>query len=214
MKKPTILSLCDYTGTWSQPYQRHYDVIQVDLQVPPEPGMAQDVRLFEYLEHTIVEGIIAQPPCDHFAVSGARWWSGKGDGPLIEGLSLVDACLRIIAAHNPRWWVLENPVGRLRNYIGAPKMYYHPYEFAKWADDPYAEAYTKKTCLWGTFNAALPKNGLAPDPNVNNPIHFCPPGPERKNIRSKTPQGFARAFYYANNSVISAVEPGQNVSYM
>jgi hypothetical protein len=143
IKKPTILSLCDYTGTWSQPYQRHYDVIQVDLQ------HGHDIRLFKYLEHTQVEGIIAQPPCDHFAGSGARWWAGKGDDALIEGLSLVDACLRIIAAHNPRWWVMENPVGRLRDYIGAPKMYYHPYQYAKWADDPYSEAYTKKTCLWG-----------------------------------------------------------------
>jgi site-specific DNA-cytosine methylase len=208
IKKPVILSLCDYTGTWSQPYQRHYDVIKVDLQ------HGDDIRLFRYMEHTTVEGIIAQPPCDHFAVSGARWWAGKGEEALIEGLQLVDACLRIIAAHNPRWWVLENPVGRLRDYIGAPKMYYHPYQYAKWADDPYAEAYTKKTCLWGTFNAALPENGLAPDPNVNNPIHFCPPGPERKNIRSKTPQGFARAFYYANNSVALVEKEGENVSYM
>ena len=193
--RDVVISLCDYTGVWSDPYRRHYEVIQVDLQ------HGHDIRLFKHLENRRIEGIIAQPPCDHFAVSGARWWEDKGEQALIDGLQLVDACMRIIMAHNPRWWVMENPVGRLRDYIGPPAMYIHPYQFAKWADDPYAEAYTKKTCLWGNFNTNLPINGLAPNPNEKNPIHHCPPGPQRKNIRSKTPQGFARAFYYANNNV-------------
>lgn len=29
-------------------------------------------------------------------------------------------------------------------------------------------------------------------------IHKCPPGPDRHNIRSATPMGFARAVYHAN----------------
>lgn len=199
--RDVVISLCDYTGIWSEPYRRRYDVIQLDIQRPEfDPQSRGDIRLFKFLEHRRVEGVIAQPPCDHFAVSGARWWEDKGEEALVEGLQLVDACMRIVLAHKPRWWVMENPVGRLRDYIGPPAMYVHPYQFAKWSDDPYAEAYTKKTCLWGDFNTALPVNGLAPNPNEKNPIHFCPPGPQRKNIRSRTPQGFARAFYYANNN--------------
>jgi hypothetical protein len=203
--KDIVISLCDYSGVWSEPYTRKYEVIRVDLQ------RGQDVRLFEYLEHRRIEGVIAQPPCDHFAVSGARWWEGKGDEALLQGLQLVDACARIVLVHQPRWWVLENPVGRLKDYLGPPRMYFHPYEFAKWSDDPYAESYTKKTCLWGNFNTKLPKNGLAPSPNEKNPIHFCPPGPDRKNIRSKTPQGFARAFYYANNTIYGEHHAGDHL---
>lgn len=30
-------------------------------------------------------------------------------------------------------------------------------------------------------------------------IHKCPPGPERHNIRSQTPLGFARAVFAANS---------------
>lgn len=31
-------------------------------------------------------------------------------------------------------------------------------------------------------------------------IHKCPPGPERHNIRSATPLGFARAVFEANSA--------------
>ena len=53
-----ILSLCDYTGTWAQPYvDAGYDVRQVDIQ------HGEDIRLLEYPGE--VHGIIAQPPCTH-----------------------------------------------------------------------------------------------------------------------------------------------------
>ena len=38
----------------------------------------------------------AFPPCTHFAVSGARWFREKGLPALIEGLTLVEACRRIL----------------------------------------------------------------------------------------------------------------------
>lgn len=101
----TVLSLCDHTGAWSEPYVRAgYDVRRIDIQ------NGADVRLFKALPYP-VRGVLAAPPCTHFASSGARWWEGKGDDVLLEALSVVDACLRIVAVHNPVWWVLENPVG-------------------------------------------------------------------------------------------------------
>ena len=110
MKK--ILSLCDYTGTWGGQYEDEYEVIYVDLQRDPEA----DVRLFEYCGD--VHGIIAQPDCTEYAGSGARWWKSKGVDPLLAAMSLVDACVRIVKVHNPTWWVLENPVGRLGRWLG------------------------------------------------------------------------------------------------
>ncbi len=84
----TVLSLCDYTGNWSRPYREAgYDVRQVDLQ------HGDDVRLFEALPYP-VRGVLAAPPCTDFAGSGARWWEGKGQKPLLNGLALVDACCR------------------------------------------------------------------------------------------------------------------------
>jgi len=117
-----ILDLCGGTGSWSRPYaDAGYDVRVITL---PEI----DTRLFQYLGEP-VHGVLAAPPCDHFSVSGAQYWPAKdADGRTLEAISIADACLRIIAVHKPAWWVLENPVGRLRRWIGPPVMTFEPCE--------------------------------------------------------------------------------------
>ena len=143
---PVILDLCGGTGSWSKSYRdAGYDVRIID---PLADGT--DVRLFETPEYK-VHGILAAPPCTHFAISGARWWKGKGEEALLDGLSVVDACLRIIYATKPEWWVLENPVGRLRKYIGDYKLIFQPWE--------YGDPWTKRTCLWGGILNARQKSG-------------------------------------------------------
>lgn len=185
-----ILSLCDFTGIWSQPYREAgYEVVQVDLQ------HGADIRLFEFVSD--VRGIIAQPPCTHFAGSGARWWASKGDKAIIEGLQLVDACLRFVAVCRPAWWVLENPVGRLTRWIGPWEHTYQPFEYALYADDPDGDAYTKRTCLWGNFT--MPQKNPHPDgPIHGSKMHLLPPSDDRAAKRAQTPPGFARAFFEVN----------------
>jgi hypothetical protein len=191
----TILSLCDYSGAWSAPYREAgYDVRQIDLK------NGGDIRLLEYIDAPIY-GILAAPPCTEFAVSGARWWAEKGEGALIDALALVDACLRPVALYRPKFWVLENPVGRLNKYLGAPSFVFNPCD--------YGDAYTKKTCLWGSFVPPLP---LFTSQRPVEPVMIEKGGKrgswmwanlggksERtKELRSITPAGFARAFYEAN----------------
>ena len=52
-----IISLCDFSGAWSQPYvdAGEYEVIRVDLQRD-----GRDVRLLERMDG--VHGILAAPP--------------------------------------------------------------------------------------------------------------------------------------------------------
>ena len=177
--KKVILDLCGGTGAWSAPYAAAgYDVRNITL---PD----YDVRIFVPPEN--VYGILAAPPCTHLAISGARWWKQKGIEALYEGLATVDACLRIILVCKPKFWVLENPVGRLTKYIGKPQFKFDPCDFG----DPY----TKKTYLWGLFNA--PKKNPV-EPIGKNFIHTMPPGPDRTKRRSITPPGFAQAFFEAN----------------
>lgn len=198
--KNKILSLCDYTGVWSQFYRdRAYDVIQVDIKY------GDDVRLFEYPGE--VHGIIAQPPCTHFTTSGSRWWDEKGEEAVIEGMQLVDACLRFVAVCDPDWWVLENPVGRLPNWIGPYEMTFQPHEYAGWLDNPEIEAYSKRTCLWGDFtkpekkdvgdqlgtiDMSIVKKKLK-ETGMFEKVEF-----DKSMWRSITPVGFAKAFFYAN----------------
>lgn len=182
-----ILSLCDYTGNWSRPYEENgYRVIRVDLKT------GDDVRLIEYFDEPI-RGVLAAPDCNAFAGSGAQYWPAKdADGRTLAGLALVDACLRAVAIYRPAWWALENPVGRLRRWLGPPTYVFDPCD--------HGDAYTKRTLLWGRFNR--PRKTPVEPVRVNRQgswIQSLGGKSERtKELRSATPMGFARAFAEAN----------------
>lgn len=175
----TILSLCDYTGNWVRPYaEAGYRTVTVDLE------HGKDVRLLKLPGETI-HGILAAPPCTCFASSGARWSRSRED--MLEALSIVDACLRLVVACKPKWWAIENPVGKLVRYLGRPKMYFDPSDFG----DPY----TKRTCLWGEFTIPAKRPVAA---TMGSMMHRLSPSKERAKLRSTTPMGFARAFFESN----------------
>jgi len=178
-----ILDLCGGTGAWSRPYaEAGYDVRLVTL---PE----QDVRTYAPPEN--VHGILAAPPCTEFATSGSRWWATKPPHLLVEAREIVDACLRIIDESAPAWWALENPVGRLRRFIGPPAWTFQPWE--------YGDGQFKQTLIWGTAVRPTPLVGKAPPrTRESQSVWQASPSPERATLRSITPLGFARAFFEAN----------------
>lgn len=174
-----ILDLCSGTGNWSEPYVKaNYTVKRYELRG------GNDVRLFKKPAERI-HGILAAPPCQHFSSAGAQYWEAKGNKALLDGLSIVDACFRIIFACSPRWWALENPPGRLREYLGGPQLIFNPCD--------YGATYTKRTLLWGNFNMPIKT------PRI--PIEFCPgwgKGSNRPALRAATSPEFAHAFFEAN----------------
>lgn len=192
-----ILSLFDHSGNWSRPYRRDgYDVYQVDIKY--------DLDILEIVPEDLpfdsVHGILAAPPCTDFASSGAQYWGVKdGDGRTENSMNLVSKVLELVEWYKPRWWVLENPVGRLSKLfpeLGSP-WYFNPWEFAGWADDPESDRYTKKTGLWGVFQKPT-KNPLDPVPGTSPIMRLGGKRERTKELRSITPQGFAKAFYMAN----------------
>lgn len=185
-----ILDLFGGTGAWSKDYRdAGYDVRLVTLP-------AFDVRT--YVPDRKIYGILAAPPCTHYTNSGAQYWRAKDqDGRTLDSLRDITACLMIIAIAKPVFWVIENPVGRLRQWLGEPRMYFNPCD--------YGDPYTKKTCLWGVFNEPKknpvePEFVIAKNGDRYSPVHWGTGGrsEKTKRIRSITPQGFARAFFEAN----------------
>lgn len=187
----TILSLCDHTGIWSRPYlEAGYHVIRIDLQD------GQDVRLLKHIGEP-VRGILAAPPCTHFSRAGAWKWAEKGDAALLEGLAIVDACLRAVAIYRPEFWCLENPIGRLQDYLGPPAFKFDPCDFG--------DEFTKRTWLWGHFTPPLPLFSPQARKAVSVALEGRPGGRDRTTLlssrdkrRSATPEGFARAFFEVN----------------
>jgi site-specific DNA-cytosine methylase len=194
----TILSLFDYSGRWSRPYKElGYEVYQVDIKLGIDI-LELDVKDMPF---DSLHGILAAPPCTDFASSGAQYWKVKdADGRTDASLALVDKVLEFVDYYNPKFWVLENPVGRLpklRGQLGSP-WYFNPNEFAGWleGEESEAERYTKKTGLWGRFNK--PERRSLEVTGASWIMKLGGKSERTKELRSMTPLGFAYAFCAAN----------------
>lgn len=191
-----ILSLFDYTGNWPLPYKQNgFEVIQVEIK------LGTDIMTWDYtqIEKGSVYGILAAPPCTHYSVSGAQYWPEKDkDGRTEESNKLVRKTLEIIKYFDPYFWVLENPVGRIDACVPELKKYY----LMSFNPCDYGNAYTKKTKLWGEFNPWLVQNPVKPERVSSQGSWLMKLGgksEKTKTLRSKTPMGFAWAFYNANS---------------
>lgn len=201
-----VLSLFDYTGNMVEPWlQAGFKAIIVDIQHPE--GERSDGRLIrvgcdliDYLPPLAnYAAVFAFPPCTHLAVSGAAWFAGKGLGKLSDSIRLFWKAARICEWSGAPY-LIENPVSTVSTYWRKPDYSFDPCDYALWADSPKDNAYTKKTCLWTGGGFVMPPiRGIQPmHPLGRSPIHMLPPSPDRANLRSKTPVGFARAVFDSN----------------
>ena len=206
--EPIVLSLCDRTGNMVRPWlEAGYECWIVDVQHPP----GVQVHNNDDTGNLVTVGadvttwlpprrdyafVAAFPPCTDLAVSGARWYKDKGLAALARAAELVERC-RLICEWSGAPWMLENPVGTLSTYWRQPDHKFDPHEYAQLADDPDAEAYTKRTCLWTGGGFVMPeRHPLAP--MLGSKMWTLPPSEDRADLRSVTPTGFARAVYLAN----------------
>lgn len=190
-KDKIILDLCGGTGAWSKPYKEAgYDVRNITL---PD----YDVRTYKPPKN--VYGILAAPPCTMFSLARTR---AKEPRNFKNGMELVIACLNIIWECRYKkklaFWVLENPMGYLRQFLGKPVFVFDPCDFG--------DRYTKKTDLWGYFNEPKKKSvKLTAEElmrcKINNrklPSISEITGSKQADKRAITPKGFAKAFFKAN----------------
>lgn len=190
----TILHLCADIGSDSEPYKEAgYDVKLI----------GKDIGVENYHPPENVYGVIANPPCTMFSFARTN---AKQPRDLESAMSTVFHCLRIIAEcqytvpntakkTTLQFWMLENPFGLLRRFLGHPYLIYSP--------EHYGDKYQKKTCVWGFFNKPIPNPTLNLftkfDRLETKQIHY--EGNEhltRQERRSICSPGFAKAFYEAN----------------
>jgi len=202
----TVLSLFDYSGNWSLPYEEAgANVVRIDLKHGVD---VMDINATWLRENVMdaygtVDAILAAPPCTDFAVSGAQYWPAKDkSGQTEKSLELVRQVLRCVDFCKPDWWAMENPVGRLNTLM--PELR----KLGPWYFDPcdFGDPYTKRTGLWGNYVPPLPLF-VGGDRSVK-PIRVCSQGSwlqklggkseKTKTLRSATPMGFAYSFFLAN----------------
>ena len=214
----TILSLFDATGEWAQPWiDAGYDVRAIDLKIDDVDIMDIDYEWLEnmgFLEGEGIWGILAACPCTDFTGTGARDWQ-PGPKSRVEGgkdfvgvthssVDLVNQTLAIIDMLQPKFWALENPVGRIKKItdVPEPRLSFNP--------NNYGNPYTKKTQIYGNFNANLPTANVDPRKEFGGQgslMHQMGSKDEREGgLRSVTPDGFAYAFFMANNEMDNPIQ--------
>lgn len=205
-----VISLFDVSGKMVAPWlEAGYECWIVDTQHPPaygNDGITSEGNLHKLnrdlsitflppVDKNRIAFIAAFPPCDHLSISGARWYKGKGLRKLESSIAMFAT-----AAEFCEWsgapYFMENPVSSISSYWRKPDYKFHPHFFTGYNIE---DNYTKNTCLWTGGGFVMPEKFQVDDlPPPDDRIHKCAPGPNRHNIRSATPEGFARAVFEAN----------------
>ena len=214
----TVISLFDTSGVWSQPWvDAGYEVVPVDIQ----DGLdITDVDL-DYLIGNLynignVYAVIAAPPCTVLTVANTRnWKAADEDGRTRATQDALSHVFQLINFVKPVVWAIENPTnsrigltktGKPRDNapigLGIPSLNFHPNHFGA--------KHEKSTSLWGNMNPYLPLNYVEATEDMLNSTGGKTQ--EAMNIRSKTPEGFAYAFFMANNA-IDSMNLSQDESY-
>jgi hypothetical protein len=204
-ERPVVLSLCDVTTRMAQPWaEAGFDCFCVDVQHPKGTVKRGNIWLvgadiLDWLPpRENYAAAFAFTPCTNLSVSGARWFTEKGIGGLLDGLALFRRGIEILEWSGAPW-MAENPVSTVSSYFRKPDFSFDPCDYAGYLPEMerHTEAYTKKTCLWTGADFVMPCK-RAVTPALKSPIHSMPPSPDRGNKRSATPRGFARAVFEAN----------------
>ena len=102
-----------------------------------------DVRDLEPDDIAHADIILASFPCNHFSPMSSHYHWPKMQ-PTEETKKVIvqlKETLTLITRANPKYWILENPVGLMRRAIGKPVMLTH---WAAWG-----AKWLKPTHLWG-----------------------------------------------------------------
>jgi hypothetical protein len=213
------VSLFDVSGTVLKPWaDAGYECHTIDIQHPSDDSLRLDGmrchnwdlstypknKLLKLMESDEIAFLACHPPCTSLAVSGSRWMAGKGLRVLQEAIGFFATSTETAELLGCPYYI-ENPVSTIASYWRPSDFNFNPCDYSGYADDPISEDFTKRTHLWVGGGFVMPPRKRMDDmfdmmdmPD-NKYIHHQAPGPERANIRSKSPEGWSRAVFEANH---------------
>ena len=191
MSNIKILVACEESQEVCKAFRaRGHEAYSCDILPPsggkPEWHLQCDVR--EVLDKDL-DMVIAHPPCDHLAASGARWFKQKiADGRQQQGIDFFMLFTKL--DHVPKV-AIENPIGIMSTKYRKPDQIIQPWMFG--------HPEKKATCLWlkglpllkETDNVKN-KMDIMPKKEIQR-IYYMPQSKNRSKMRSKTYTGIAKA---------------------
>lgn len=173
-----VLVACEFSGRVRDAFRaRGHDAVSADL-LPSEsdgPHYRGDVR------GVLGDGwdmMIAFPPCQYLASSGARWWPDRRD----EQAAALAFVRVLMMAPIPRI-AIENPIGAISTRLRKPDQIIHPWQ--------HGHGETKATCLWLQFLPCLVPTCIVEGRHPR--VHREPASRDRWKRRSRTYEGVAVA---------------------
>ena len=177
--KLNIFSGCTEYGSEVQAFRdRGHNV--TTLGMCGDVDIKQDIRdVHFYHANGYYDFMTFHPPCTEF--TKANWRLGKCKDRTPD-MSIVKACFRIVQEAKPTFWMIENPQGCLRHFIGRPQYCIKYGNYGHYSQKP--------TDLWGV----LPWFGSYQNNNVkkytgNLSAHSF--GPRSPSKRSLVPYGLS-----------------------
>lgn len=183
-----VLDLFSGLGGWSQPFaDRGHEIFKIDWDNRFIADLHKDIRDVTVNDIPWKPDIIlSSPPCEKFSVmTVGRYWNKDNTpkrGEAQEAVDMVKASLYLIHALNPKFWVMENPVGKLRKLRF---MQEYPNQIVTYCS--FGEAYMKPTDLWGKFPPSLV---LPPKCKNGNPDHQSAPRGAKIGVQANTKGSF------------------------
>lgn len=137
-----ILDLCSGLGGASAAFPKE-DVVTVDIDRGFKPTIQADVQNLPFRTDLKPHLVIFSPPCNCFSIASVyRHWKNRVPNPeTVKAIQLVKNGLAEIRRLNPRFWVMENPMGMLRTVVGKPQSTIRQSDFGS--------PHKKLTDLWG-----------------------------------------------------------------
>lgn len=165
------------------------------------------------LRHNNVLFIASFPPCTDLAVSGAKHFDSKAKNDAMfwaKAMELVWIARDFSEASGAPYF-LENPKSVISTLWRQPDFKFNPCDFGGYLPEghqnklfpdiyPSQDAYKKETWLWTGSGFVMPElSGVEPvGPDYPGFTKLVGKSERTKEIRSVTPEGFARAVFQAN----------------
>lgn len=176
MKKLRVLDLFSGLNGWGDPWMdRGHEVFAIDNDPRFGADLVRDILDVKLKDIPWKPDVIlASPPCTAFTVMriGHNWnhdHSPKTPSA-VEGLMLVRKALWMIEELEPRFWVMENPRGKLRK-LSPMTMY----ERRTVTYCQYGDSRMKPTDLWSSMWDRLPSLKLRTICKNGDPCHTRAP---------------------------------------
>ena len=186
------VDICSGKGGFSQRFKNQLDweVVTIDIERKFKPTIVADVCNLPLREGLEIDVLLASPPCERFSIACPKW---PKEG-IQKALEIVGACFETVAHYKPKLWLIENPKGRLRWFVGMPK------QTIRYSDYDINYPCNKLTDFWGNIPFPMVKH--------ERPLHsghfdsgwmkkhaFDRALPRDASSRAKIPEGVSSAVF-------------------